>query len=408
MKHVIIGSGAAGIAAAKTIRSINKNNEITIVSSDDIIYSRCMLHKYTGNERDITKLSFVPDDFFSANNITWHNSKYVTGVDTENNRILLHDKTLSSYDQLLIATGLETIIPNVGELKTATNVYGFRNLTDAKAIREKAIDIEKVLIIGARLVGLDVAHALLKLNKTVTIVDTASQIMPLNLDAVAADVYQKLFEKNGCNFRLNSKISGTISNEKGEITHVTLETGEKLACDMVIVATGVQSSVKFLDGSKIVYERGIKVDQHLRTSCKNVYAAGSVIAIGGVWSCAVRQGEVAAKNMCGIDATFTDTFTAKNAMHFFDLPTISLGLTTPADGDVVYINKNANCYQKIILRNNHAVGAILQNNINYIGIWQYLIKNQINLSNIKKSIWDISFADFYDIDEKGQYKYKQP
>jgi len=78
MKHVIIGSGAAGIAAAKTLRSINKTSEITLISSDAALYSRCMLHKYFGNERDINSLSFVPDDFFSTHNITWHKGLNLT------------------------------------------------------------------------------------------------------------------------------------------------------------------------------------------------------------------------------------------------------------------------------------------------------------------------------------------
>jgi NAD(P)H-nitrite reductase large subunit len=404
MKHVIIGSGAAGIAAAKTIRSINKTDEIVLVSSDDVIYSRCMLHKYSGDERDLASLSFVSDDFFSRNNITWYNGECVTGLDTKNNCILLSGKTVS-YDKLLIATGSTVVIPNIGELKVAKNVYGFSNLADADMIRERVSCVERVVVIGAGLVGIDAAYAFLKLKKAVTVVEVASQVMSLNLDDVAASVYQKLFEQNGCSFKLGNKVAGTVSNESGEVTHVVLETGERLACDMVLVAAGVRPSLTFLDGSGVVCERGVKVDQYLRTSCENVYAAGSVTALGGIWQCAARQGETAAKNMCGIDTPFTDTFTAKASMVFFDLPTISVGNINSESGDTVFIKEGVNCYQKIIVQNNLAKGAILQGNINHSGIWQYLIKNKIDLSKLQKSIWDISFADFYDIDKTGQYRY---
>jgi NAD(P)H-nitrite reductase large subunit len=402
VKHVIIGSGAAGIAAAKTIRSICKDDEIVMVSSDDVIYSRCMLHKYLCNERDIDSLSFVSHDFLSKNNVTWHKEKPVKGIDTKNNCVLLQNKTIS-YDKLLIATGSDAIIPNVGQLQTATNVYGFMHLTDAKKIQEKTMNAKKILIIGAGLVGLDVAYALLKLKRSVTVVEMSSQILPLNLDSAAAAVYQKMFEQNGCIFRLNSKITDTISNENGEITCVVLENGEKLVCDMVIVAAGVRPSVKFLGDSGIECERGIKVDQYLETSCKNVYAAGGVTVLAGNWHYAVKQGEVAAKNMCNLKTPFTDTFTANSAINFFDLSTISIGNTNSENNDTVLIRNNANYYQKIILRNNTIIGIVLQGNIAYSGIWQYLIKNKINLSSFKKPLWNLSFADFYNIDERGLF-----
>jgi len=406
LRHVIIGSSAAGIASAKTLRSIRKDDKIIIISSDNVNYSRCMLHKYVCNERNLENLSFIPDNFFSTNNITWYKGENVKGIDTKNNNVLLQDKIIS-YDKLLITTGSDSVIPDVGELRTATNVHGFMHLTDAEMIREKAVNGKKVLIIGAGLAGIDAAYALLKLKKVaVTVVEMSSHIMSLNLDSTAANVYQKIFEQNGCSFHLNSKITGTVSNENGEITHIVLEAGEKLSCDLVIVAAGVKPSVKFLEGSGIECGQGIKVDQYLNASCENVYAAGNVTALGGIWQCAVRQGEVAAKNMCGIKTPFTDTFTAKSAMNFFDLSTLSIGNVNHENSDTVLTRKNSSCYQKIVLRNNTVIGVVLQGNIAHSGIWQYLIKNKLSINNFKKSVWTICFADFYSIDEKGQYTYR--
>jgi NAD(P)H-nitrite reductase large subunit len=406
MKHVIIGSGAAGIAAVKTIRSINKTDEIIMISSDETIYSRCMIHKYVDNQRDIAHLNFVSDNFFSENNITLCSSEYVSQVDAKNSRVLLLQNKSLSYDKLLIATGSDSVIPNIRNMKSATNMYGFRHLKDAKSIREKAINAEKILIVGAGLAGLDIAYALLKLKKSVTVIEMAPQIMPLQLDSTAAAVYQKLFEQNGCTFKLNSKIIDTTVDEKNAITHVTLETGETLHCDLIVVVAGVKPSIDFLVGSGIECERGIKTDEHLRTSYENIYAAGTVTALGEIWSCAVKQGEVAAKNMCGIKTQYTDTFTAKTSINFFDLPAISIGKINPDNADTVIIKNCSSCYQKIILKNNSIIGVILQGNIYYSGIWQELIKNNIDTSKLEKPLWNISFADFYCIDEKGNYKYK--
>jgi NADPH-dependent 2,4-dienoyl-CoA reductase/sulfur reductase-like enzyme len=124
VKHVIIGAGAAGITAAKNIRKLKPQDEIVVISFDDRVYSRCMLHKYIGGERKLSELSFVPSDFFEANDIRWvpgvnvngTNSRKkfrwipgvnVSGIDTKKKRVYFGN--YEPYDRLLIATGSKSI-----------------------------------------------------------------------------------------------------------------------------------------------------------------------------------------------------------------------------------------------------------------------------------------------------------
>ncbi len=137
MMYVILGVGAAGITAAKTIRQNDKEASIIMISSDKHVHSRCMLHKYISGERDEKTLSFVPEGFFEDQNIYWYPEKSAVQIDTDGQDVILEDGVKVHYDKLLIATGADSFIPPVGDFRTASNVYGLRNLSDAQAIREK-------------------------------------------------------------------------------------------------------------------------------------------------------------------------------------------------------------------------------------------------------------------------------
>lgn len=404
MKHVILGVGAAGIAAAEAIRTNSKTDEITIISTDEFVHSRCMLHKYLSHERDEAGLNFTSKNFFSDNNITWLSSETVTSIDTNAKTITLSEQKIT-YDNLLIATGASSVIPPIGDLKTAKNVFGLRDLSDAQAMDKKLDTSESIVIIGSGLVGLDAAYAFLERGKAVTIVEMADRILPLQLDDKSALAYQKLFEQHGCTFRLSKKASKTICNETGSITHIVLDDGEQLPCDMILVAAGVRPNLAFLEESGIKYERAIDVNPYMQTSCENVYAAGDVTGLSGIWPNAKKQGVVAAKNMCGIKAEYTDTFAIKNTINFYSLPTLSVGKIVPEEGDELLICEDRNTYKKALLRDGRVLGVILQGDINNSGFWQYLIKNKIDIRKLNKPVWKLSFADFYGVQKNGEYEW---
>lgn len=405
IKHVIIGAGAAGITAAKTIREQRPQDEIVLISKDRQVSSRCMLHKYISGERNADALSFVPDDFFQVNRINWLSGVTVTGIDVSDKKVICDDGKAVFYDKLLIAAGAESTIPPIGALKTAGNVFGLRHLSDAQAIRETARTAEKVVVIGAGLVGLDAAYALLEMKKDVTVVEMTPQILAINLDAHSAGAYQRRFEEAGCHFHLWRKVTGTEEDSQGNVIRVILDNGTILPCDLLVVAAGVRPAAGFLEGSGIIRERAVTVDPYLMTNYPEIYAAGDVAGLSGIWPNAMRQGKTAALNMCGIVTVYEDRFAIKNTINFFGLVTLSVGAFEPAPGDRVLQREDHLTYQKVILRDGCVIGVILQGNISNSGFWQYLIKNAIPVEHLDKPIWKLSFADFCTLDESGEYRW---
>lgn len=406
MEYVILGAGAAGMKAADTIRKADKEGNITVVSTDTQVHSRCMLHKYLSYERDEQHLNFADEDFFEKNRICWIPGKSAEKLDTKEKTVTLDDGKILRYDRLLIATGAESFIPPVGNLREAENVFSLRHLRDAQAIRKMAEKAENIVIIGSGLVGLDAAYGLMETGKKVFIVEMAGQILPVQLDKTGAAEYQKRFEDAGAVFYLGRKGADTVMNSEKKITALVLDNGEQLPCDMIIVAAGVRSAVAGMEGEGIVIDRGIQVNGYLQTGAPDVYAAGDVTGLSGIWPNAQKQGETAALNMCGSKVLYEDRYALKNTINFFGLVSMCVGEIIPKEGDIVIAREDSQNYKRVIIREGKVAGVILQGDISHAGIWQYLIKNQISISGIEKDIFDLNFGDFYGIKANGEYQWK--
>ena len=153
-------------------------------------------------------------------------------------------------------------------------------------------------------------------------------------------------------------------------------------------------------------DRFIQVSDTMETNCPNIYAAGDVTGLSGIWPNAMKQGQIAALNMCGIQAEYTDRYAMKNTMNFYGLVTLSLGRGVAEEGDIVLEEEDAHNYRRAIIRDGKLDSILLQGKIDYSGIYQYLIKNQIDLSGKEQDIFHLSFADFYGVKENGAYCYQ--
>jgi len=396
MKHVIIGVGAAGISAAETIRKNRPSDEIVMLSKDAAVHSRCMLHKFIGGKRNVEALSFIPSDFFEKNKITWKPSTTVTKIDIKN-KIIYYNDTNETYDKLLIATGAKSAFPPIKGLKASDSVYGLRDLYDAKAIREKAQTAKNIVIIGAGLVGLDAAYGLLEMGKKPVVVDMANCVLSANLDPRAAKTYQTKFEEVGCTFRFGAKVSSVQSDVNESVMSVTLNENEEIPCDLLIVAAGVKPENSLLPSTEI--------NKFLSVGDENVFVAGDASAFSESWPSAVEQGQVAGLNMCNIKTVYDKNYPQKNTVNFFGVASLSVGKFIETDGDTIDVREDKEGYKKVVLNGGVPVGIILQGDISRSGFWQSLIKNKINITEIPKSPWKISFADAYGLKENGEYEW---
>lgn len=407
MRYIVVGASAAGISGAKTLRELDKDAEIILVSKDENVYSRCILHHYISGHRDIEALDFTDRDFFEKYNIEWKKGLEVKYIDDREHVIVLSNGESLKYDKILLATGASAFIPPVENLREAKNVVGLRNLEDAIKIKEEAEKVKNVVVLGAGLVGIDAIAGLVGKNLNVTLVEMGDRVLPIQLDKYASSKYEKRFEDAGVKLKLGVRAEKVLIDENKNPKALLINTGEEIPCELIIVATGVRSNVAFLKDSSIETDRfGLIINEKGETNARDVYGAGDITGRNPIWPTAVKEGIIAANNMVGNEIFMEDFFGSKNTMNFLGLTTMSLGVVNAQDDSYTEeIDISGENYKKIIHKDGKIYGAIIQGDLSYAGVLTQLIKEKIHVSKVKKPLFEIDYADFFNIKENLEYTY---
>ena len=414
MRYVVLGASAAGVNGVRQLRKQCPEAEIILVSKDSSIYSRCILHHYLGNMRTKEELCFAEDDFEDRYKADWRKGVTCTGLDDKEKQVCLSDGTSIAYDRLLIATGSHTLLPAVKGLLGTEGVYGFHNLDEVEAIKKGAVKAEHIVVMGGGLTGLDAAVGFLRLGKKVGLVEMEGHLLAKQLDARSSGTYEKAMEHKGIVLHLGVGIR-EVCQQEGTVTSLKLTDGSELACDMLVVTAGVRPNIDFLKGSDVECDRfGLVIDRYGQTSVPDIYGAGDVTGRSPIWPAAVKQGMVAAVNMAmghganGRRATMDDFFASKSTMNFLGIPTMSLGIPERPDDsyDVVMEDKDG-IYRKVIHKNGKIYGAILQGDLSYGGVLTQLIAGKIDVSKVKKPLFEIDYSDFFHTKENFEFYYEE-
>ncbi len=407
MAYVVVGASAAGINAAKTLREINKDIEIILVSKDEHVYSRCILHHFLDGRRNIDDLDFSPAEFFEKYDVKWIKGVEVTAIDTKEKKLKLDNGENLYYEKVLLATGASSFLPPIENLRTANNVIGLRNLDDAIKIKEIAPKVNNIIILGAGLVGVDAMAGLLDYDAKVTMIEMGDRILPLQLDHYAANVYIERLKEEGVDFRFNVRAEKVIVDENNNPVAIKLNTGEEVPGELIIACTGVRSNVGFLEGSGIECDKfGLIFNPKGETNVKEVYGAGDISGRNPIWPTAVKEGLIAANNMCDKEIYMEDFFGSKNTMNFCGVATMSLGtVIKPDDTYKEAVEVKGKDYKKIIHKDGVIYGAIVQGDLSYVGILTQIIKDKINVDRVKKPIFQIDYSDFFNEKQNLEFVY---
>lgn len=407
MVYVIVGASASGINAAKTLRENDKGIEIILVSKDEYVYSRCILHHFLDGRREIKALDFTPENFFEDYKIKWIKGVEVTGIDTSVKKLKLSNGEDLNYDKVLLAAGSSSFLPPIENLRTANNIVGLRNLDDAIKIKEEATKVKNVAILGAGLVGVDVLAGLLGYDINMTLIEMGDRILPLQLDNYSAEVYQDRLKEDGVNFKFGVRAEKVIVDDNNNPVSIKLNTGEEVPCELIIACTGVRANIEFLKDSGIECDKfGLIINSKGETNIKDVYGAGDITGRNPIWPTAVKEGIIAANNMLGKEVYMNDFFGSKNTMNFCGVATMSLGLVNkPDDSYTEETQVKGKDYKKIIHKDGIIYGAIVQGDLSYVGVLTQLIKENIDIRKVKKSIFDIDYSDFFNEKENLEFVY---
>ena len=403
MNYVIIGNSTAGINCIEAIRKTDKEGRIINISDEPYLpYSRPLLSYLVAGKVNEERMLFRPPTFYNDLNVDPLLGDGVVFIDTDSKRVYLESGRRLNYDKLLIATGrkpLQLPIPGIkGE-----GVFNFTTLDMAKSMMEYLKDVKRVLIIGAGLIGLKSAEALRSRGIDVVVVELMDYIMPFASDRRASEILQYALESNGVQFRLSTSAKEIIRDPGGKIKGVMLSTGEVESCQMVVVAVGLNPNIDFIKSSEARINIGLIVDNYMRTTIPDVYAAGDVTEskdvitgksnVHAVWPRASEQGYIAGMNMTGFYKEYLGGY-GMNSVSFFGVSCISMGdvkTEKPSYEILVKEIPEEFKYTKIILEDDRVRGAITVGRFINVSALNRLLRKRVKVGVFRDNLLEEKF-----------------
>lgn len=362
---VIVGNNAAGTAACEAIRKRSVDAGIILISSEnDLGYYRPMLSDYISASHNEKRFYLHDMTWYTENYIQLRLGTTVRQIDVAHKYLITNEGEKIYYDKLILANGSRNILPPITDIQLP-GIFSLKTKDDADAIIQYATEATKLVVIGGGVLGLEVAWEVKNLGLEVVVVEVMDRLLPRQLDLDASKIFERGVINSGVSVIKSVKVSAMIGHEK--VTGVQLIDGSMIDCDMVIVSTGIAPNREIAVAAGIKANRGIIVDEHMRTNIADIYAAGDVAEYKGqshgLWPVAVEQGKIAGANAVGDSLSYNPSLpsTVFNGMdqQVFSIGDVSSFETKGYDAVVEY-DRKTETYKKLYFdREGIYVGGIL-------------------------------------------------
>lgn len=394
--YLIAGASHAGLEAVHNIRLVDQDASITVITRDvEPPYSPTILPYIVSGQSKPGQVVLRNDDYFKQHNITLVGGAQVSSIDEAQKTVTLASGDQWQFGKLLLATGADPIIPPIPGLDKTT-FHVLRTMKDALNLRDTAQSAKTAVVLGAGLIGMHGAENLQHAGLSVTIVEMADQVLPGYFDEKAAKVIEDAFNSNGVTMRMGSRVVEVQSS--GQSPKVILENGEAIEADLLLVATGVKPDLTYLSETKIECDTGVIVDDQMRTSNEDIWAAGDVAQakdfygdqkiMTGILPDAIDQGRIAARYMCedSIAGPYSGGIPI-NTYTFYGKQAISVGISNSTDGieELTSVDEAKQSYRKILLKDNQLYGISTINEEMDGGVMLELILRKVDLQSVKEA-----------------------
>ena len=380
-QYVIIGGGVASVGCIEGIRSVDKNSKIILISGEGRpVYCRPLISYYLQGKTDLEKMKYRPDEFYAENNCETVYEK-AEKIDPDEHSVTLSSGKKINYDALCVATGSTPFIPAFEGIESVQNKFTFMTEDDALALESAVKADSRVLIIGAGLIGLKCAEGLSGRVGSITVCDLATRVLSSILDDECASVMQAKLEENGIKF-----LPGD-SAVKFDKNKAVMKSGKEIGFDVLVLALGVRANISLISEIGGNTGRGIIVDESMRTSVPDIYAAGDCAQgydaslgesrILAILPSAVMQGNCAGVNMAGGSRTLNDNI-PMNAIGFFGLHALSAG---SYDGEM-FEYKDGQNIKRLFVKDGRLTGFMMIGDIRNAGIYTSLIRGKTPLDSV--------------------------
>lgn len=360
---VVIGSGPVGIRFVQELIKRQPGSRITVFSNEPYQpYNRVQLSSVLAGDVDREAINLtLPDPQ------TYPDFSYITSaihdLEPAEKTIIDSQGIVHSYDQLVIATGSRSFIPNIPGAD-ASGVYTFRNLRDTDALYARISSTKHIVVVGGGLLGIEAARGLLRFNTKVTLIHQSDRLMNRQLDDTASDILTDKLEASGIEVITQNRVQEVLVDSR--VKGVTLRNGETITCDTVLFCTGISANHELATRGKLKTNRGIIIDEYCQTSEADIYAIGECTEFKGetygLVSPGFEQAAIAADNFVGGHARYAGSL-AVSRLKVMGEHVCSMGEVQdfPKYGsqqEIIFSDQQQATYRKIVVQRGKLIGAV--------------------------------------------------
>lgn len=397
MRHLIIGSGPAGVTAAETLRKADPAAEITLLCGEgEPPYSRMAIpYLLKGDIAEAGTHLRQDAGHYDRLRIQLAQAR-AQSVDTKARMVRLAGGGSLPYDRLLIATGSRPSRETIPGMDLP-GVHSCWTLEDARALLAQARPGTRVVQMGAGFVGCIIMEGLLSRGVDLTILVRSGYMVRRMMNPTASGLIRRWCEGRGVKILTRTQPQGL--RLQGGALQVDLGEGRVLPADLYLSAVGVDPNLGFLEGSGIETGQGILVDGTLQSSVQGIYAAGDVAEatdcltgrrqLNAIQPNAVEQGRIAALNMAGRPAQFRGSFVF-NVLTTLGLVSSSFGewQGVPGGQSAEALDEARYRYLNLQFDGDRLVGANCVGFADHVGAFRGLIEGRVKLGRWKQRLLD--------------------
>jgi nitrite reductase (NADH) large subunit len=360
---VVIGGGIAGQALCEAVRERDRDVPLTLVCGEPALpYDRVRLSELLVSGEDAATLQLRPAEWFTDNDVRVLTGCWAARVDVEGRRVELADGRVVPYDQLALATGSTPLVPQI----PGTDLDGvvcFRGPEDCAAITSAvASGVRSAAVIGGGLLGLEAARGIAAQGTPVTVVHLMDRVMERQLDRGAADLLTPALSDLGVEVLLGRETRAIEGD--GRVERLRFAGEEELEADLVVFSIGIRPEVSLARQTGLDCQRGIVVDDAMRTSAPDIVAVGECAehrgVVYGLVAPLIEQAQVAARTLlegAASDASYEGSvLSAKLKVAGIDL--VSIG-AAEGDSEAISVDAATGVYRKLVVCDGRAAGAVL-------------------------------------------------
>lgn len=361
---VVIGNGIAGVTAAEHVRRAHPDCDIHIVGREaHVLYNRMGISRLIHGRSAMQGLYLLSEQWYDEHGITAWLNTHAAEVDLDKRQVVLATRDVLPFDRLILAMGSSSSVPKIAGFGRP-GTFVLREASDAIQMRAYAQQhrSQTAIVAGGGLLGLEAAHSLHELGLRVQVLNRSGKLLSKQADARSAQMVSDYFERVGIEMVYQADTE-SIEGE-GAVERVLLKDGRTLACDIFLVCAGISPNVDVAKAAGLEVNRGVFVDDHMRTSAEGVFAAGDVAEhhghVFGLWPTAVRQAEVAAANALGGQEVIDQELPVA-ILKGVGLELTSVGRVDPeADDETITVEDGDDfSYRKLVLSAGKAVGTVV-------------------------------------------------